>query len=413
MKSKILFILCTLLLFCHLNIPYAEGVNKTITIDSVYNDSGCIVAKGQINSNTKNQITILVLDENEEISYIDQKESNPDGSFEFRFKAKNESDYGQYTIRIGGDAVSPPSSVTFDYREPIQLVKNKFLNGSLNISINSFIPRITGTIECLDGKEAEFKILNVTDNTVIENLIITPQSGIAQISATLPNLLYTKEYKLIATAKDGDENLLSATLDLSSSPLSVGMTGTVTTGENVWIDGSVRSLNNNLINEDMTFTGSKSVDYTLPKLMSYGSYNLDFSCYENIPFVPGENQPESLTDTYTYNITANEDFNFYINLKNITDLQNKVITISFDSSDLTLTDGYLFSDIKETSGGIIPGTGIEILSVSENSIAFSATNYPTVKRAISGSISGIGFRALQDSDTSLTVTINEKEVSEE
>lgn len=382
------------------NLSYAEENNNTITINSVYNDENGVIASGSISSGKAEEITILVLDENEEISYIDQKKSNSDGSFEFRFKMKNPEQYGQYTVRIGGENVNTPKEVIFDYTEYIPMVEKEILNNDINVSISAYKPTITGSLECFEGRELEMVILNTTDNTEIANEVILSNNGVFNFTYELPNLIYPKNYKILIECKNGEESLMALDVEISSSTITVSASGNITLAENVRMAGIMQSANTDLLNKEFNFTNSKSVSLTIPNLVASMACNMSFKCFETVPEISDE---ETIEETkHIVSGSAGSEILLNIFGNNIISLSNKEVTIKYNPQELEVTDLCQFTSLTDTSTGIINDTNIEILSLSEGEITFKINKEILENKVFCGLLNAISFRKINNENSEIS-----------
>ena len=320
------------------NPVYAEEMGNAITINSVYNDENGIVVSGNI-SNKPEEVTILVLDENEEIVYIDQKKSNEDGNFEFRFNMKNPEQYGDYVIRVGGKNVNIPQEMTFNYQEYIPMMEKRILNGDINVKISGYKPTITGSLECFEGRELEMVVLNTTDDTGIANEVILSDDGVFNFTYELPNLIYPKNYNILIECKNGEESLMLFGAEISSSTITVSATGNITLGENVRMTGVMQSANTDLLNKEFNITESESVSLTIPNLVASMECDMNFECFEKIP--------EILKYSKCIKITGTKDYIYQLPIYCLSaDINDINWRILFDKEYFEIDNLYSVDDVK-------------------------------------------------------------------
>ena len=69
------------------------------------------------------------------------------------------------------------------------------LNSNFNVNISGYVPQITGSIQSLSGTTTELRIENITDQYLIANDVFREESGLCEVSYTLPSLLNAKKYR--------------------------------------------------------------------------------------------------------------------------------------------------------------------------------------------------------------------------
>lgn len=161
-----------------------------------------------------------------------------------------------------------------------QTVRTKFVDADVNISISGYVPSITGTVYCTEGKTITITITNLSNNTVIANELITAEQGARTLSYTLPSLIYPKEYEVTINCTENGISLTNMSVTIDSSIILVSIDGTITTSSNVELDASVQSVNTGLIDTSDTYTGHKEVSTTIPNLVSNASFHLAVQGYE-------------------------------------------------------------------------------------------------------------------------------------
>lgn len=280
MIIKRIGIVSLIILLSLCNFSYAETVN-TITVESVnYTDGYCVV-KGSISCNSE-EVTLLVLDEFNEISYIDQKTSDASGKFEFRFKLKNEEQYGEYTVKVGGRNVATPAVQLFNYVQQVTTVENKVIEGDISVDVSWYIPTISGQITCYEEKQLEIEVNNVTDDTEIASEVITAEDGAFDFSYTLPSLLYSKDYTITIKCMDDNSELISMPFELSSNTISLTVNGNISMADNMKMTGTIQSSNIESLNKSFNITGNESMSFTLPNLLASMSCDMNFECFEKV-----------------------------------------------------------------------------------------------------------------------------------
>lgn len=280
MKLKNVFTIGLVFMLIFANIICVQASAYTVTISSVYNEDTRIVVEGAVSSGMSQDITILMTDENDEIEYIDQRESNSDGSFRFCFRMIHEEKYGRYKINVGGENVDEPAVTYFNYESPV--VETEVISGNIDVDINFYVPTVSGSFECFEGRQLDMTILNTTDYNVIAQETIRANNGLFNFSYELPSLLYPKSYDILIECKNGDVSLASMNVTVSSSTLALALNGNMTVAENVRLAGSVYSSSPASLNKSFNITKSTTLSYDLPNLAAYMNVTMDLSCYESV-----------------------------------------------------------------------------------------------------------------------------------
>ncbi len=150
---------------------------------------------------------------------------------------------------------------------------------------------------------------------------------------------------------------------------------------------------------------SYSVECDLNELKdgtNYGWIKVDgYPCRRYFSFDYDASQ-NTITGTSTVSVTAGMPYIFSVNAANITNIKNKVFTVSYDKSMLLLNDVCAQTWKKDNMVGTIADTDIEVLSLSDSEIKFRTSKEQTT---VSGIINMIKFDSLKDGDTKITVTV--------
>ena len=163
-----------------------------------------------------------------------------------------------------------------------QTVKNEIVNADIYVNLSAYVPTISGTISCSEGKMVTLNINNITNNTVIANQTITAEAGHQNILYTLPSLVSSNEYEVIISCTENGNSLAYMSVILDSSILAVNIAGTATTANNVDINASLQTTNTDLVDKNLSFTGTKELSTTIPNLLPSASFHLTAVGYETI-----------------------------------------------------------------------------------------------------------------------------------
>ena len=297
--KKFISVLLLIVLFTVNTITiFAE--NATITAN-VENTGRSVTVTGNISTGAEKQISIYLTDANGNIAYVNQIESGANGDFAITFSLAETAIEGTYNLTVGGTNVETPARLSFTYEKQ----RVQFVDADVNVTISGYVPSISGTVYCTEGKTITLSIINKTDDTTVANETITSETGVFDLSYTLPSLLNPKEYVVLVSCAENNSSLADMSVTIDSSILALEVSGTVSTAENVNVDAELQSVNTGLIDKSETFTGSKSVSVTIPNILSTASFHLVAKGYEAveaseeepIPDPDPEPEPEPGDDT--------------------------------------------------------------------------------------------------------------------
>ena len=163
-----------------------------------------------------------------------------------------------------------------------QTAKNEIVNADIYVNLSAYVPTISGTISCAEGKMVTLIINNITNNTVIANQTITAEMANQSISYTLPSLVSSKEYEVTVSCTENGNSLAYMSVILDSSIVAVSINGTATTADTVDVNASLQTTNTGLIDKNISFTGNKTLSTTIPNLLPSASFHLTAVGYEPI-----------------------------------------------------------------------------------------------------------------------------------
>lgn len=163
-----------------------------------------------------------------------------------------------------------------------QTAKNEIVNADIYVNLSAYVPTISGTISCAEGKMVTLIINNITNNTVIANQTITAEMENQSISYTLPSLVSSKEYEVTVSCTENGNSLAYMSVILDSSIVAVSINGTATTADTVDVNASLQTTNTGLIDKNISFTGNKTLSTTIPNLLPSASFHLTAVGYETI-----------------------------------------------------------------------------------------------------------------------------------
>lgn len=247
------------LVLCSTHLVYADTADATIEATATVTGENVVITGCVSNANEKTELRFLVgnPENTEGILYIDQKFCDSLGRFTFDFILPDNLPGGTYQYKISTDTVSSPYKGTFTYQSIRQ--SRKIIDGTMNLIIDSYTPRIEGSIECGIGKNVTINITNTTDNIIVANDIIFAANGVCDISYVLPSLILANDYTVTISCNDYEKNMATIQLAVSSSILLVSASGTISTAENVTLNLQLKSVASEFIDESMTVNGTKTL----------------------------------------------------------------------------------------------------------------------------------------------------------
>lgn len=157
-----------------------------------------------------------------------------------------------------------------------------FMDADVDVVISGYVPKLTGTVSCVEGRTINLSMVNKTDGTTIASDTVTSDDGVFNLNYTLPSLLRAKEYEITVTCLHDQMQLANMAVNIDSSVLALDITGSVSTAKNVSFDTTLKSTNMDLIDQENTFTGSTEVSKTIPNLVAAASVHMTAKGYETV-----------------------------------------------------------------------------------------------------------------------------------
>lgn len=258
-------------------------------------DGNKISVNGLLTSGGGKEVTIYVTNPQGQLSYINQKTINSDGSYCFEFPLTYNVTDGSYTAMIGGTDSSLSRVMAFDYyaqsipeqddtvdpnfANAEKISDELFFDSDITVSLSSYIPQISGSIKCEHGIAVDIDIVNTTDNTVIAEDTIVYSDTPEQINYTLPSLISAKDYKITVTAYNNAGTLATVDVDIDTSLILLTIDGMIDVKNGVHLDGSFKSQNTELIDKEVYVGADRTLSFTIPNLISNASCNLKLKGY--------------------------------------------------------------------------------------------------------------------------------------
>lgn len=190
MKRKIIMacIIMIYLITCSCWVQAESVIQSAVEIEGEN-----VRISGQISEVYEKKQVALFVGERKKILYLDQNTSSEDGCFEFQFQLPENLEAGNYTYNVGSDSRAQYFSGILNY--PGKKVKTRLVNADFLVNISGYVPQITGSIQSLSGTTTELRIENITDQYLIANDVFREESGLCEVSYTLPSLLNAKKYR--------------------------------------------------------------------------------------------------------------------------------------------------------------------------------------------------------------------------
>lgn len=311
MKNFILFIGIIVILFSFTTV-FAEDCSIECTTE-ITGSNVCI--SGRITNIAESHPVTLLVGDMDNVLYIDQKATADDGTFVFNFLLPDTLSDGSYNFRIGSDTGAEPFDGVLVYGTPDDTEERRFFDGNIVVSVSSYIPTITGSISCIDGKEISFNVVNSTDNIVIAQDSISAADGDYNLSYTLPSLVSGKNYAVTISGSEGETSLFNIDVEINSSIILVSVSGEVQLADDVKLDVRAKTSNSDLIDKSATFTADRSVEVTIPNLVANVSCDISMQGYEPIkPAVDLFTKLEKFKIEWLYTATVEKFYSAGANL---------------------------------------------------------------------------------------------------
>lgn len=400
MKTK-LVILFTLLLILISKVCYAQDL---MAVDIVC-DGRNVSVSGNLPNISQSEIVTIMVGDLDNIIYINQEYTTESGAFTFTFTVSENLRPGVYNIAIGTNADIPTYYGKVYYR----VTQNEFLSADLDVTLSAYVPTLSGTVSCTEGKIASFTVLNLSDNNVICSEEITSDTGIFDLSYTLPSLISGKEYRVVISCKENDITIAEISANIDTSIFAVHMDAAVVVEDNIEIDTHIRTINSNLLNTNNTIKENKTFSANFPNLLPNTAFKIIANGRELVPIQ--ENISDS--DNYLYkaikavDISENDDVPYFIQVRSVGDLENKIIVVEYPQDKLSLADACVFTSKKETNATNIEYLGINIKSVTDGKVEFAISDNFINNHTNRIVISGLLFEAISDGAADISCKIVE------
>ncbi len=392
MKTK-LIILTSLLLILISKVSYAQD---SMSLEIVC-DGRNLSVSGKLPDTSQSETVTLMLGNWDDLIYVDQQNTSDNGDFAFAYTMPENRSPGAYDIAVGSSIDIP----TYYGKLYYGVTQNDIFTVDLNITLKAYVPTISGTISCSEGKTLEFTVLNITDNNVFSKEEITSEDGTFNLSYTLPSFISGKEYRVLISCKENAATVAEISANIDTSIFFVTVDGEVEVEDNVEIDTHIRTVNTNLINTRTTIKDNKNVSATFPNLLPNTVFKVIANGREVVPI-----QEELYQTTKSIDISKNDIVPYFVQLKSVENLADKIIVVEYPHDKLNLTDACVFTSVKETHPVYIELLGLNIKSVTDGRVEFVVSDNFIAARDIKIIISGMMFEATKSGAAEITCSIS-------
>ncbi len=226
----------------------------------------------------------------------------------------------------------------------------------MNLSVKNYVPRITGTINCTDGKTVSILVTNKTSNSVISEEIIRSEDGQYEISYTLPSLINSVEYSVEVAVNNGSSQQVVLSVDVDSAVFLVEFSGNIDVADDTRLEVSIQSEGIDLINKDVTVTSPRTLGIRIPNIIANANVNLIAEGYETYAVYPQPpSQPDIPEDIVDKVVQNTHEDSYGDNIEEATEIPDIFIpvlgTVDEESSDYIMfvapeSANYAFDNIS-------------------------------------------------------------------
>ncbi|MGN0178547.1 MAG: hypothetical protein ACI4DY_03780 [Monoglobaceae bacterium] len=408
MKKKWIMLFILAVVFTEITSVFADEVQS---ISCTYNvsDTNVSVTGRIINAQGTNQVTLLVGNNTgdeewnaNEIIYVDQTASDEDGNFTFDFRFPDNLPSGNYMYRVGSNSSAQVYTGTIAYEGRKENVM--FVDANLNISINAYVPSISGTVVCPSDISMVFSVFNSTDNTVIANETVTYEDGEVNLAYTLPSLLSPKNYTAEISFINETGEIGNISISIDSSILTVNVTGSVMVSNDVTLDVRMKSVNTSLVDKSTTITEDRSVSVTIPNIIGSTLYNVSLKGYE-YRNVFSATAPSAAAE-YIVSGNANDEVKIAASASNIASFSDREFILEYNSNQIIPIS--LFGLYKENTVGTGQMGYVNITECSDGRIVFTIDRTIAQGEEWSGILNVFKFKYKDDYSGQSTITLSEE-----
>lgn len=313
-NTKIVFVIVLIFLCCSHTGIYAAGITSEVSIEN-----NIAIINGRIDGVGRSTRVTLLVGGIEKIEYVDEIDSHSDGTFTFIVPFNDSTPKGQYPYKIGSSARVGNSEGIINYVGQTIDALNHFMSADFTLSVNNYVPSISGTVSCKQDKIIRIVATNITDNSVIAEETIDAENGMCEILYTLPSLISPKNYSIMISAVDNEKEQMLLNVEIDSSIVLVEINGNIEVDDKTYVDMQVKSDGSDLINKSTTINSDRSVSITIPNLLMNAVVELKADGYEKIKIVEDDVEFKFNTNTFRdvsfINLTGNVEPAYCMNMR--------------------------------------------------------------------------------------------------
>lgn len=403
-KAMVFILVATLVQMVSVFADDVQSINCTYNvIDTNVSVNGRI-----INAQGTNQVTLFVGNNTgdeewnaNEIIYVDQTASDEDGNFAFNFRFPDNLPSGNYMYRVGSNSYAQVYTGTIVYEGRKENVM--FVDANLNISINGYVPSVSGTVVCPSDISMVFSVFNSTDNTVIANETVTYEEGEVSLAYTLPSLLSPKSYTAEISFINETGEIGNISINIDSSILTVNVTGSVMVSNDVSLDVRMKSVNTGLVDKSTTITEDRSVSVTIPNIIGSTLYNVSLKGYE-YRNVFSATAPSAAAE-YIISGNANDEVKIAASASNIASFSDREFVLEYNSNQIIPVS--LFGLYKENTVGTGQMGYVNISEYSDGRIVFTIDRTIEPGEEWSGILNVFKFKYKDDYSGQSTIALSD------
>lgn len=337
-KARGLLILLIFIMLCNI----ADASYSSVVITDVGWKGEYAVIKGVTASGECDRISVHVSDEEGQLVYKNEKETQEDGTFEFKFMPREETNFGKYEVIADGVDSENPTFSEFEYTKEMRTHKKHILKGDISIDITNYIPTISGNLESFEGRNCTIKLMDSSDERYVYENIIS-DDGMKSFSSTLPTLLQDKVYEFILETRLPDEEIMCITAEIATGGLASEISGAVAIGDKAGVKVEIQCPTIDVLNKSVIIDNNKEYSATLPNILSAFLCNIHLECDEEIfDFEDDEKKEnEKLNLIYEFNISGTDNETYLIPVTNRVEMLIPfLIKIKYDTEYFEFSDVY-------------------------------------------------------------------------
>lgn len=317
-------------------------------------------------------ITILTMDAEGNIVYVDQEKTDAEGDFSFIFLLPKSAENGTYLIRVGGENIAKPIEMQVEYAGAPARVNANVLENCVTVSgclytgeekaVTILVRDPFGEIIYIDQDETD------AESTYSFTFLLPPSASngnyMVFVGGEGIDTPYTTSFTFSSALKP---------IEITQNERNIKVSGCLRTGKNKAVTILVQSPKGNIAYIDQTdsdVNGLYSFDFMIPSSFSNGEYKV---------LVGGEDIETPFEETFVYNMGVNaarksmvlqnieigKERILHIYGQNVSDLKSKTFMLEYNTSELAIEDLCVYTYEKERLPGKCTGTNISVTDWNE------------------------------------------------